>query len=108
MLLSFLEQELLQKINSYYYLFHFSLVCLLMFCPQEKLIFLDERISCLKTKKQIKEESSSVMEGVSWGREMKANLLLTEEALSVQLHVHKIKAAASTFHITVHFTSHPR
>lgn len=26
MLLSFLEQELIQKINSYYYLFHFSRV----------------------------------------------------------------------------------
>lgn len=51
MLLSFWEQELIRKINSCYYLFHFSLVCLLMFCPQEKLIFPDERISCLKTKK---------------------------------------------------------
>lgn len=66
MLLSFLEQELIQKINSYYYLFHFSLVCLLMFCPQEKPIFLDERISCFgNKKKQIKEESSSVMEDAS-------------------------------------------
>lgn len=51
MLLSFLEQELTQKINLCYYLFHFSLVCLLMFCSQEKLLFLDEGISCLKTKK---------------------------------------------------------
>lgn len=69
MLLSFLEQELIQKINPYYYLFHLSLVCFLMFCPQEKLIFLDERIGCLKTKKQIKEETSSVTEDVSsgWG-----------------------------------------
>lgn len=51
MLLSFLEQELTQKINLYYYPFHFSLVCLLMFCSQKKPLFLDERISCLKTKK---------------------------------------------------------
>lgn len=65
MLLTFLEQELIHKINSYYYLFHFSLVCLLMLCPQEKPTFLDERESCLKQKKQIKEESSSVMEDVS-------------------------------------------
>lgn len=64
-MLSFLEQELFQKINLYYHLFHFSLVCLLMFCPQEKLIVPYERISCLKTKKYIKEKSKSVMEDVS-------------------------------------------
>lgn len=52
MLLGFLEQELIQKINPYHYLFHFSLVYLLTFCPHEKPIFLDERVSCLETKKK--------------------------------------------------------
>lgn len=99
MLHSFLEQELTQKINSYYYLFHFSLVCLLMFCPQEKPIFLDERVSCLETKKADQRREQLSDGGCQLEEGVKANVLLIEEAIFVQLHVHKIKSRTLFPHI---------
>lgn len=99
MLLSFLEQELIQKISSYYYLFHFSLVHLLMFCPQEKPTFLDERESCLETKKEDQRGEQLSDGGCQLEEGVKANVMLTEEAIFVQLHVHKIKSRTHFPHI---------
>lgn len=106
MLLSFLEQELTQKINLYYYPFHFSLVCLLMFCSQKKLLFLDERISCLKTKKadQRGERLSDGRHQLGEGDE--SECAADWEAIFVQFHVHKIKAGL-TFCVFVHLTNCP-
>lgn len=47
------------------------------------------------------------MGDISQRREMKANVLLIEEAIFLQFHVHKIKAGL-TFHLSVHFTNCPR